>query len=77
MAYYKQSVQVGGGTTYLGRNGNGKVKAIVIERITFHNTDMIEIVPVNSKGIMAQCYIQFPTKDLEAVIQALKEQGAK
>lgn len=76
MAYFKKLVQVGGGTTYLGRNGNGKVKEIAVTRMTFHNTDMIEIAPINSKGIIAQCYIQFPTKDLKAVIAALQEIGA-
>ena len=70
-------VPVGDGTTYLGRNGNGKVKEIVVQKMIFGGTELIEIAPVNSKGVVAQCYIQFPAKDLEAVIKALKEQGAK
>lgn len=70
-------VPVGNGTTYLGRNGNGKVKQIVVQKMTLGGTELIEIAPINSKGNVAQCYIQFPAKDLEAVIQALKEQGAK
>jgi len=70
-------VPVGGGTTYLGRNGNGKVAQIVVQKMILGGTELIEIAPINSKGDVARCYIQFPAKDLEAVIQALKEQGAK
>jgi len=70
-------VPVGGGTTYLGRNGHGKVTKVLVQKMALGGTELIEIAPINSKGDVARCYIQFPAKDLEAVIQALKEQGAK
>ena len=70
-------VPVGGGTTYLGRNGNGKVRGIYAQRILLGNIDLIELSPINSKGSLGRCYIQFPAKDLESVIQALKKLGAK
>ena len=70
-------VKVGKGTTYLGRNGNGKVIGISVSKIQIGGTELIEICPINSKGNIAQCYIQFPAQDIKEIIKALQEQADK
>jgi len=70
-------VKVGKGTTYLGRNGNGKVTGISVSKMQIGGTELIEICPINSKGNIAQCYIQFPAQDIKEIIKALQEQADK
>lgn len=70
-------VKVGKGTTYLGRNGNGKVIGLSISKMQIGGTELIEICPINSKGNIAQCYIQFPAQHIKEVIEALIEQQKK
>jgi len=70
-------VKVGKGTTYLGRNGNGKVIGLSVSKMQIGGTELIEICPINSKGNIAQCYIQFPAQDIKEIIKALQEQADK
>jgi hypothetical protein len=70
-------VKVGKGTTYLGRNGNGKVIGLSVSKMQIGSTELIEICPINSKGNIAQCYIQFPAQDVKEIIKALQEQADK
>lgn len=62
------------GTTYLGRNGNGKVAGMLVQKMTLGGTELMEIAPINSKGDVARCYVQLPIGDVPALIKALQEQ---
>lgn len=71
-------VKVSKGATYYGRHGNGQVIGLSISKMQLGNgTEVIEICPINSKGNIAQCYIQFPAQHIKEVIEALIEQADK
>ena len=69
--------KTGKGTTYLGRNGNGKVAGMLVQKMVLGGTELMEIAPINSKGDCARCYIQLPIGDVPALIKALQEQMRK
>lgn len=54
--------------SYMGRNGEGKQDGIVVDQYP----DTVVLGPVNSKGDVANCWIEIPHADIDKVIAELQ-----
>ena len=50
---------------------NGRMKCVGID--LFDNLGVLEISPINSRGIIGNCFIQLPMDKLDELIQALQK----
>jgi hypothetical protein len=60
-----------GDFSYKGRNGSGKQIGISITK----GTKVVWVEPINSKGIVANCYMTVPLDKVDDLIKALKEES--
>lgn len=60
------------GITYHGRNGTGFCTGLRIFTMTVLSNPKIEIVPISSRGLTANCSVGVPVEDIPELIKILK-----
>lgn len=54
---------------YKGRNGTFKCKALLIDS----STHFLNFYPINSQNDVANCMIEYPTQEIDALIELLQQ----
>lgn len=55
--------------TYCGRNGTFKCKGLILDQ----SKNYLTFYPVNSKGNIANCNIEFPIAEIDTLVEVLTQ----